>query len=204
MTFNGFVIFAALAVIHLMGKVSTTDAAIRRQQQQQSEFAQGMEEGRRSTMDFGGWIGRGSTPSAMVGVMSLDDHSPTARRLLNDLPVPCSVLGIAARPAPGCRNVELEPSSLTMEFADGHLVHALDGARILGAARNDPQHVLLRFNSAFHTDPAQDMYQSFALIPAGTDVRKLRSVTFRMNGEEITVRGSFLSPEQKQAMGAGN
>ena len=69
-SFNGLVILSLLAVMHLAGKVSTASAAAV-QRQQQVAFAEGMEEGRRSVTEYGGWVGRLATPSAMVGVGSL-------------------------------------------------------------------------------------------------------------------------------------
>ena len=200
-SFNGLVIIALLAVIHLAGKVSTASAAMRQQQQQQrlrAEMDEGAREGRQSITEYGGWVGRITTPSAAIGVTSLDDRSPMARRILDDLPVSCSIVVIAARPAPSHDGVRLEPSSLTMELADGSTLHALDGRSILSRAKDDPNGALLRFNAACRADPTQNAYEALALIPAGTDLHDLRSVTLRVNGKPIKVPGRFMTAEERR------
>ena len=202
-SFNGLIILALLMVLHLAGKVSTASAAMR-QRQERIALAQGAQEGQTSVMEYGGWVGKLSTASGVVAVTSLDDQSPTARRLLNDLPDPCSVLFIIARPTRAHAGVQLEPSSLSMEFANGRIVHALDGNSILGHAKDDPDGLLLKFNAAYRPDPAQDLYESFCLIPAGTDLCGLRSVTFLINGKRITIHGRFLSAKEKQMQYRGN
>jgi hypothetical protein len=202
-TFNGLTILAFLMVVCFAGKVPTASAADR-QRQQQAASAQGAQEGRRSFTDYGAWAGKLTTSSTEIGVMSMDDHSPTARRIIDDLPVSCSLLMIVARPARGQNSVELEPSSLTMQFADGHIVHALDGDSILSHAKDDPNGILRRFNAARRPDPTQDLYEAISLIPAATDLRNLRSVTFRMNGKPITIQGRFLSAEEKRTLHPGN
>jgi hypothetical protein len=202
-SFNSLVILTFLMVVYSGSKVSTASAA-NRQRQQHMEFAQGAEEGRRSFTEYGGWFGNLATSSAGVVVTSWDDRSPSARRILDDLPVPCSVLMIVARPARGKNSVALEPSSLTMEFADGHIVHALDGDSILSRSKNDPKGVMRRFNAACRSDPTQDVYGAISFIPAGTDLPNLRSVTFRVNGKPMTIHGRFLSAKERRAMLPGN
>jgi hypothetical protein len=199
---NGLVIFSALAVIHLGNRVTTSSAAeqARQQRWQQSQIEMGKADARMSLVLFGGWVGKGSTPTAQVALTSLDDQSPTARRVLDVLPVPCSVVVIVTQSAPGRHDMTIEPSSLTLKFADGHVVHALDGGAIFSRAKKDPTHELLKLNSAHQFDPTKEQYEAFALIPPGVDMRQVRSATLRVNGSPATISGRYLTDVEKREM----
>lgn len=196
---NGLVILSFLAVLNLGNKVSSSAAAQQRQQRrQESEVELGKADARLSMMLYGGWVGRGNTPTAFIGLTSLDDQSPAARRLVDGLPAPCSVIVIVAQPAPGRHGMILEPSSLTLKFADGHTVHALDGGAIFSRAKNDPAHAMLKFNAAYQLEPPKERYTAFALIPRGTDMHNVRSVTFKLNGTTTTISGRYLTDVEKR------
>lgn len=194
-SFNSLVIVTALILVYSGTKVSTARATA----QKQHDMAQGAEEMRQSLTDYGSWIGTKSTSIAGFAVMSVDDRSPTGRRFQHDLPVPCSVLMITARPTHADDTLEFDTSTLRMRFADGHATKSLNSASILAQAKDDPQHVLQRLGSGLRPDQAQNAYGAVCLIPPGVDLRNLVSVTFRVNSIPITIRGEFLSPDQVQA-----
>ncbi len=194
-SFNSLVIVTALIVVYSGTRPSTARATA----QKQHDMAEGAEEMRQSITGYGSWIGTASTSIGGFAVMSVDDRSPTGRRFGHDLPVPCSVLMITARPTRADDTLEFDTSTLRMRFADGHAIKSLNSASILAQAKDDPQHVLQRLGSGLRPDQAQNAYGAVCLIPRGTDLRNLASVTFRVNSIPITIHGEFLSPDQVQA-----
>jgi hypothetical protein len=158
------------------------------------------QEGLESMLHFPGWIGLGRTSFGSVAAASLDDRSPTARRILNELAVRCSIIAIAVNNSAGTQALDVNPSSLQLHMADGSVVRALNADRTLASVKSSGTSDLGRFAGTQHVPAGQALYELACFIPAGVDATAIKSATIHVNGRPISFSGRYLSVKEKSGL----
>lgn len=159
--------------------------------------AQLYREGISSVEDFPGWIGPARLPGGAVVVGTLDDQSPTARRVLDELTTPCSVITITISNAASASPITLDPSSLRLLSTQG-TIDALAPEDVLATARASAIESLRRLSAPQVIPAGQKACVTVCFIPRDIDLHQVAAVTVRINGQKMTIPGRFFSSQEKQ------
>ena len=159
--------------------------------------AQLYREGVSSAEDFPGWIGPAKLPGGVVVVGTLDDQSPTARQVLDELTTPCSVVTITISNIASGSPLTIDPSSLRLLSTQG-TIDALASEDVLATAHASAIESLRRLSSSQVVPAGQQACVTLCFIPRDIDLHQVAAVTLRINGQKLTIPGRYFSSQEKQ------
>ncbi|HSU65314.1 MAG TPA: hypothetical protein VLJ39_00455 [Tepidisphaeraceae bacterium] len=182
---NGFIILAGVCTLTLAGRVVAGQTDIER-------------EGRESVLKYPGWVGAGRLPmGGMIAVNTLDDDSPTARRLLGPMHTRCSVISIAVA---GKRSSVFfyDPASLVLLTKYGP-INALPVDAVAGSASADIATPLRRLGGLQAITADANVQEAVCFVPAGVNWSDVKAISLDLDGKRITLTGRLCSATEKQA-----
>ena len=189
---NGLLILAAVEVLSAARKVAAASEV-----HPQQQLAAAEQDGRDSVLKYAGWVGALRTESGILTIGTLDDNSPTARMISDDLGTPCSLVMVATETGVGSAPPRIDPSSLKLSFNDGRFVEALDAHEVLGASHGAAAGAIARLQAPGKPQGDRVVSITLCFIPRGLSFRNVSSVTLTVNGKTTRVPGRLLSAGEK-------
>lgn len=184
---NAMIIFAGAFSLHRGTPASAADAMPVQFGLQQKTPARG----------YAGWIGTVQVTGGSIVVGSLDDQSPAARRVLDNVTTPCSVLAITISNLNSPTPVSLDPSTLRLLSTQG-TIDAVPLDDVLDTARADATEALRNVSSAQLIKRGSKPQTCVCFIPRGIDMHQVAAVTLLVNNQKVMVPGRFFSADEKQ------
>jgi len=187
------VVFNSLIILTGIWTISAARSASARPVTQ----AQLYQEGISSAEDFPGWIGAAKLPGGAIVVGSLDDQSPAARRVLDELTTPCSVVTVTISNSNSASPLALDPASLRLLSTQG-TIDVLSPDDVLANIRQGESSPLHKLAAPQIVPAGERACVTICFIPRGIDLHQVAAVTIRLNGQKMTIPGRFLSAPEKQ------
>ena len=153
--------------------------------------------GNASAHNYAGWIGTTQMHGGLIVVGSLDDQSPAARRVLDNVTAPCSVLAITISNVNSPAPVNLDPTSLRLLSTQG-TIDAVPLEDVLEGARSGTSDALSAVASPLVVSPGPKPQTCICFIPRGIDLHQVAAVTLLVNNQKVMIPGRFFSVEEKQ------
>jgi hypothetical protein len=184
--FNGLVILAGIG----------TATAARSASASPTQFET---EAQASFLEFPGWIGTARVPGGgTVIATTLDDQSPTARRLIGPLPTRCSLVNITVVNPVGSGALFYDPNSIELLSAAGKKDRALPVDAVMAGAPPDTSRLIRRFVGLQAIPADGKPHDAICFIPPGLDLRGVRAVRLNLDGERVTLPGRLWTASEKQ------
>jgi hypothetical protein len=153
---------------------------------------------REAVESFPGWVGVDvRTGPFILVVVQMNDQAPATREFTSQLTTPCTVCWISANNAEGDSPHTIDPTSLEFHFADYHTLAALAPAPIVSSAKSPSDPVLTRSTAAARVEPHTVMPDIPVFFPPNADLTQATAVTMKVDGQQVVVRGQYLSVEEK-------
>lgn len=163
-----------------------------------SSPAQIARDGMTSVLDYPGWVGSAKLPGGGVIVLdSLDDTSPTAKRILTPLQTHCSVIAIAVRGTGKPTQFQFyDPASVVLQLSDGK-VAALPLTRVLASAPPTATRWIRQIGGLQVVPADTNVHEAVCFIPPDIDLPRLTAISINIDGHRLTVPGRVISVEEK-------
>ncbi len=147
--------------------------------------------------DYPGWYGGAAIGEAMVGVASWDDRSTFAAEFNAVLGANVSILSIAVDNSRGEDALTVDLSSVRLHLADGSVQRALRTGTILATSREQVPDWLAKCSGPVQLAPGTQFPRGVAFLPHGFDMSKVVSIAMRVDGQDTTIEGSYMTGQQK-------
>ena len=193
---NSLVIGLLVMTFTSAAKLAKTRVA----QSRAAAVAKAQQMGQDAVMQYPGWLGFARPNGGVVAITEFPDESPAAREFQGYFSAGFSAVSVALDNSAGLREVQVDPGSLVVFYADGHTVHALPPKDVLSTATEHPEQWQSKFGANLRASAGSKALDGYAFLPKGTSLVDVTRMTIVVNDQETIVSGKYLSVSEKEEL----
>ena len=176
------------------------DAKRKNEVKREQELQEAEEMGEKSYLEYPGWLGAADFMNATISIGSLHDQSPMIIEMRKEFSAKFSLLIIAIDNTSGKTAININPSIVSMQHANGAVVKAIPTTSVLNTAYKEKAEWLERYSRNADIPVGRSKMDIFSFIPAGTDMRTIKRIAVNVNGKPLIIDGEYLSVERKKEL----